>query len=123
MALLEVREKLLRDQSHELRMRFYHDSFSRASLNLWQHRDTGKVYRFQFSFRENIFEMTEGGTLRFGRLDEGENPMGVKRSPVMILSDSIDMVALQSAVSYLSRQSLTPELAEILEVLRRELTA
>lgn len=121
MALLEVREKLVRDQSHELRVRFYHDSFSRASLNLWQHRDTGKIDRFQFSFRESVFEMKEGGALRFGRLDEGENLMGVKRSPVMILNDAIDMTALQSAISYLSQQPMTPELREILDVFRREL--
>lgn len=103
MRLIEVREELLKQEKGNVRKRFFQDASARLTLYIWQQRDAARgdnILRYQISYKDSIFEWSPEKGLRYGKVDEGDNPMGMKRSPVMYMSAEINKQALVRLVNY-----------------------
>lgn len=103
MKLIEVRENLLKQEKGDIRKRFFQDTSAKLTLYIWQNRiaEAGNnIERYQISYKDSIFEWSPEKGLRYGKLDEGDNPMGMKRSPVMYMSAELNQTALARLVNY-----------------------
>lgn len=103
MKLIEVRENLLKQEKGDIRKRFFQDTSAKLTLYIWQNRIAemgNNIERYQISYKDSIFEWSPEKGLRYGKLDEGDNPMGMKRSPVMYMSPELNQTALARLVNY-----------------------
>ncbi|MCB1200749.1 MAG: hypothetical protein KDK41_08895 [Leptospiraceae bacterium] len=120
MPLVEVRNDIVKQHGHQIQKRFYHDGKKRCSVNLWVRKSDSLLERFQASLPGHVFEWKENGMLRYAREDEGDNPMGMKQSPVMLMTDKVNQRALKEFIRYLKIQMTDrmQELQPVMEILK-----
>lgn len=123
MALLEVRNDIVMQHGRELRKRFYHDGGKRCSVVLWQRQSDQGIDRFQASLPGHVFEWKVDSALRYAREDEGDNPMGMKQSPVMMMGSKVNKKALDEFIKYLEQQKSDVDelLHSVMDILSGEL--
>ena len=119
--LNEINQKILKQNNAEVLYRFLQDIHAKVNIFIWQHQGENANAQFgikkvQFSNRDHIIEWKENKNLKYGRVDEGENPMGIKRSPVMILREEVDPKAFQQILTYL--ETVKPESLKEIEFLK-----
>ena len=95
MPFFEVNPKYLQFQSETETYRFIQDPQNRISIHIWQTKPKSsnepeiQITRFQVATESNILEW-KNSHLSFGDIDSGDNGFGIKKSPVMMMSDSLD---------------------------------
>ena len=104
--LNEIDQKVLKQDTKEVLYRFLQDINHKVNLFLWQdqaHLGNGNfgIQKFQFSYRDHILEWKINGALKYGMVDDGENPHGIKRSPVMMLTNEINKKAYEFLLWYI----------------------
>lgn len=113
MPLFEVQGKFLKEDKSGLTYRFFQDAAKRVSLYIWQDDKTAdsfekKLKRFQLSYQDLLVEYKQDGEMKYARVDDGSNPMGVKRSPQMFMQTSFneaDRKEFDNFFTYCDRQS------------------
>ncbi len=124
MPLHEVDQKILKKEKNDIVYRFLQDLGNKINLFIWQKAEQVEntenfgIEKFQFSHRSHILEWREGAPLKYGQVDDGSNPMGMKRSPMMMLQSTINRKAFELIVGYLEQQELAPDLRHILKTLK-----
>jgi len=118
--LIEIKKELVRQEHQILEKRFLQDSQNRMTIYIWQLPGDapGEMLKFQISYKEDIFEWSAQTGLRYGSLDEGDNPMGMKRTPIMTMADSLDQKAASRITEYLEPHATKPELNFILSIIQ-----
>ena len=123
--LIEIDQKVLKQEQKNIVYRFFQDIHHSINLFLWQlqnHPVSGDfgIQKFQFSYREHILELKAGGALKYGMVDEGENPTSIKRSPVMILQTELSKKAFDFLTWYIDQIELSflPEKSYIEKVFK-----
>lgn len=86
MSLFEVRSEYLKKKYPDKRPRMFQDGALGLFIHVWENLESGKMEKIQVSWGDNILEWSPG-KLRTGCFDEGDNPMGMKRSPLMNFSN------------------------------------
>lgn len=117
MALQKVSDKYIRQNENDYHVQFFFDSFGRASLHIWMDQKTGEWEKFELSFRESFLEWRKKQGFRFGTIDEGEELMGIKKSPVVHLTQEFKKGFLEKVVAYLKLQNHSPEIDQVLFLL------
>jgi len=118
--LIEIRKELVRQEHQVLEKRYLQDSQNRMTIYIWQLPGDapGEMLKFQISYKEDIFEWSAQKGLRCGLLDEGDNPMGMKRAPILMMADSIDAKAAARVSEYLQSLASKPDLNFILTIIQ-----
>lgn len=102
MPLREVSSNVLK-KDRSWNYRFLQDHRSGITLHIWQGLDDAVIYKYQISDRRHMIEW-KSELLRYGRVDEGENPMGIKQSPVVAMTDNPPAETVKMFRNYLNRQ-------------------
>ena len=120
--LVEVRRELVRQDHRYLQKRFLQDATSRIAIYIWQlpDDDDGEMLRFQISYKEVAIDWAAERGLRFASVDDGDNPMGMKRSPILHEENSLQSKQVQRLCDYLGEHADKPALRFIRDMLVRE---
>jgi len=106
MPLFEVNRRFLQQKSENETYRFIHDPRNRISLHIWQKNPEipgeipSEITRFQVALENSILEW-KNKKVSFGQVDSGEDVFGIKKSPVMMMSNEIDHSFLKKIVPVL----------------------
>jgi len=106
MPLFEVSHKHLKQDEAGILYRFFQDSKEDLNLYIWQNEnmieasDFG-IEKFQIAHKNHILEWKKNSKLKYGRIDEGDNPMGMKRSPMICLREEVDVDELKFIIFYI----------------------
>ena len=125
MPLHEVSSHLLKKTESDVLYRFFQDTADKITLFLWQNLDSAghksDIAKFQISFQEHILEWRKNGHLKYGKVDEGEIPMAIKQSPVMIMENRTDPEVIALILKFLQgeNRAMLPEIDFIIEVLKQ----
>lgn len=110
--LVEVKRELVKQDHRFLQKRFLQDAHNRLTVYIWQlpEDDDGEMLRFQVSYKEIAVDWAAERGIRFASVDDGENPMGMKRSPILTQERSLKNALLEKLVaqldSYTDKKSL-----------------
>lgn len=124
MTLFEVDQKYLKYKSEIDSYRFIHDPFNRISIHLWQEKpenfpeSEGSITRFQVAMDNRIMEW-KNSRLLFGEVDSGDDEFGIKRSPVMMMSENIDMEFIKKIVPVLKENQNIAGLKFIIQIIEK----
>lgn len=120
--LVEVRRELVRQDHRYLQKRFLQDAASRIAIYIWQlpDDDDGEMLRFQVSYKEIAIDWAAERGLRFASVDDGDNPMGMKRSPILHQENSLQATQIQRLCNYLDEHAEKPALCFIRDMLVRD---
>lgn len=101
--LVEVRRELVKQDHQYLQKRFLQDAQQRVSIHIWQLPGDAEeeMLRFQIAWRELAFDWSADRGLYVAKFDEGENPMGMKRSPLLLVQSSADRREVEKLCDYL----------------------
>ena len=116
MALFEINPKYLQFKSDTEIYRFIHDLENRVSIHIWQNKSDSNqspehdknisengeiaINRFQVAMDNSILEW-KNGHINFGEVDSGDDVFGMKKSPVMLMSDQVDNEFIKKIVPVL----------------------
>ena len=120
--LVEVRRELVRQDHGYLQKRFLQDATSRIAIYIWQlpDDDDGEMLRFQVSYKEVAIDWAAERGLRFASVEDGDNPMGMKRSPILHEENSLQTKHIQRLCDYLDEHAEKPALRFIRDMLVRD---
>lgn len=101
--LVEVKRELVKQDHRFLQKRFLQDAHNRLTVYIWQlpDDDEGEMLRFQVSYKEIALDWAAERGIRFASVDDGENPMGMKRSPILTQERSLKHVMVEKLVALL----------------------
>lgn len=120
--LVEVRRELVKQDHRYLQKRFLQDARNRVAIYIWQlpEDDEGEMLRFQITYRETAVDWAAERGLRFAIVDDGDNPMGMKRSPILKQEKSVDLKPIEKLCSYLEEHADRLSLRFIHDLLVRD---
>ncbi len=121
--LIEVRRELVRQDHRYLQKRFLQDAHNRIAIYIWQlpEDDEGEMLRFQVSYRDIALDWAAERGIRLASVDDGDNPMGMKRSPVLHAEKQIRKQSVERLCDYLAEHPEKPSLIFIRDVIQAEL--
>lgn len=120
--LVEVRRELVRQDHRYLQKRFLQDAHNRIAIYIWQlpEDDEQEMLRFQVSFREIALDWTAERGMRLASVDDGDNPMGMKRSPLLHAENTLQRQSVERLDEYLTDHPEKPALICIRDIIRKE---
>lgn len=120
--LVEVKRELVRQDHRYLQKRFLQDAHNRLAVYIWQlpDDDDGEMLRFQVSYREIALDWAAERGIRFASVDDGENPMGMKRSPILMQEHSLKNAMIEKLVAHLDEYADKKSLCFVRDVIRRD---
>lgn len=120
--LVEVRRELVRQDHRYLQKRFLQDAHNRIAIYIWQlpEDDEQEMLRFQVSFREIALDWTAERGVRLASVDDGDNPMGMKRSPLLHAENTLQRQSVERLDEYLTDHPEKPALIFIRDIIRKE---
>lgn len=121
--LVEVRRELVRQDHLYLQKRFLQDAHNRIAIYIWQlpDDDDGEMLRFQVSYKDIALDWSAERGMRLASVDDGDNPMGMKRSPVLHAETSVKDLSVQRLCEYLDEHSEKPALGFIRRIITDDL--
>jgi hypothetical protein len=121
--LVEVRRELVKQDHQFLQKRFLQDAQNRITIYIWQlpDDDEGEMLRFQVSYKEIALDWAAERGIRYATVDDGENPMGMKRSPILNPENSVNRVELERLCGHLDSYGERASLAFIQKIVHQEL--
>jgi hypothetical protein len=121
--LIEVRRELVRQDHRYLQKRFLQDAHNRIAIYIWQlpDDDEGEMLRFQVSYRDIAIDWAAERGIRLASVDDGDNPMGMKRSPVLNAENQVSRQAVERLCEYLVDHEQKPALVFIRNIIQEEL--
>lgn len=121
--LVEVKREFVKQDHRFLIKRFLQDARNRIAIYIWQlpEDDVGEMLRFQITYKEFAIDWKAERGIRFARVDEGDNPMGMKRSPILEATDSVGRLAMERLCTYLEEHAVVPSLPFILHTIETSL--
>ncbi|HRP70377.1 MAG TPA: hypothetical protein PLY93_12660 [Turneriella sp.] len=120
--LVEVRRELVKQDHRYLQKRFLQDAHNRLAIYIWQLPDDAadEMLRFQISYREIALDWAAERGIRYASVDDGENPMGMKRSPVLKQEHSVRESLLTKLIDLLKGYSDKKSLQFIIDIIENE---
>lgn len=120
--LVEVKRELVRQDHRYLQKRFLQDAPSRLAIYIWQlpDDDEGEMLRFQVSYKEIALDWAAERGMRYAFVDDGDNPMGMKRSPILQDTKRIRGLQVERLVGYLENYAERPSLQFIRKIIERD---
>jgi hypothetical protein len=105
--LVEVKRELVKQDHRYLQKRFLQDVQNRLTVYIWQlpDDDDSEMLRFQVSYKEIALDWAAERGIRFATVDDGENPMGMKRSPILTQERSLKHTMIERLVKHLDEYS------------------
>jgi hypothetical protein len=103
MTLFEVDQKYLKYSSEKETYRFIHNPESGISIHIWQKKQPSpddspdEITRFQAAMGDDILEWKDSHVL-YGNVDSGEDEFGMKRSPVMMMNETVNQPFIEKIV-------------------------
>lgn len=121
--LVEVRRELVRQDHRYLQKRFLQDAHNRVAIYIWQlpGDDESEMLRFQVSYRDIALDWACERGMRMASVDDGDNPMGMKRSPVLHAEKALRIPAIERLCDYLAEHPEKPSLLFIRQMIETEL--
>lgn len=121
--LVEVRRELVRQDHRYLQKRFLQDAHNRIAIYIWQlpDDDDHEMLRFQVSYKDIALDWAAERGMRYATVDDGDNPMGMKRSPILNSENHVNQQAIERLCSYLAEHSDRPALNFIRKIIMDEL--
>lgn len=122
MALIEVKRERVRQDHRYLIKRYLQDASRRLTIYIWQlpEDDDGEMLRFQISFREIALDWAAERGMRYATVDDGDNPMGMKRSPILSPEHSLERRMVERLLEILAEFSGQPSVEFIRQVLLKD---
>jgi|JI8StandDraft_1071087.scaffolds.fasta_scaffold103612_2 hypothetical protein len=122
--LVEVRRELVKQDHRFLQKRFLQDAHNRLAIYIWQlpEDDDGEMLRFQVAYREIALDWAAERGMRLAIVDDGDNPMGMKRSPILTAENTINEGAVRRLCEYLDEHSDKVSLRFIRQVILSEVS-
>jgi hypothetical protein len=122
--LVEVRRELVKQDHRFLQKRFLQDAHNRLAIYIWQlpEDDDGEMLRFQVAYREIALDWAAERGMRLAIVDDGDNPMGMKRSPILTAENRINEGAVRRLCEYLDEHSDKVSLRFIRQVILSEVS-
>ncbi|MBV6493714.1 MAG: hypothetical protein LDLANPLL_01737 [Turneriella sp.] len=120
--LVEVKRELVKQDHRYLQKRFLQDAHNRLAVYIWQlpDDDDGEMLRFQISYREIALDWAAERGMRYASVDDGENPMGMKRSPILKEEHHVQRVAVDKLLSLLREYDEKKSLQFICKIIEDE---
>ena len=120
--LVEVKRELVKQDHRFLQKRFLQDAHNRLAIYIWQlpEDDEGEMLRFQVAYREIALDWAAERGMRLAIVDDGDNPMGMKRSPILTAENKINQQSVQRLCEYLDEHSEKVSLRFIRETIISE---
>lgn len=120
--LVEVRRELVKQDHRYLQKRFLQDASNRIAIFIWQlpEDDDGEMLRFQISYKEVAIDWAAERGLRFASVDDGDNPSGMKRSPILNAENSVARTPVIRLCNLLDEHADKPSLRFIRDLIVRE---
>ena len=120
--LVEVKRELVKQDHRYLQKRFLQDATSRLAIYIWQlpDDDEGEMLRFQVSYRDIALDWAAERGMRYAFVDDGDHPMGMKRSPVLNDAGKISGVQVERLLGYLENYAARPSLQFIRQIIERD---
>ncbi|MBN8221189.1 MAG: hypothetical protein J0L53_09710 [Spirochaetes bacterium] len=120
--LVEVKRELVKQDHRFLQKRFLQDAHNRLTVYIWQlpDDDDGEMLRFQVSYKEIAVDWAAERGIRFASVDDGENPMGMKRSPILTQERSLKHAMLERLVAQLDSYSDKKSLRFVRDTIDRD---
>lgn len=121
--LVEVRRELVKQDHRYLQKRFLQDAHNRVAIYIWQlpGDDENEMLRFQVSYRDIALDWAAERGMRLATVDDGDNPMGMKRSPVLHAEQALRLPAIERLCDYLAEHPEKPALLFIRQLIKTEL--
>ena len=105
MGLFEISNHLLKQNIEGLDFRYLQDPDEKITLYLWQTRtEHPTIEKYQISTSEHMLEWNKDHQVKYARIDEGFNPMGMKRASLMYMQANINNEILYYFENYLKSQ-------------------
>jgi len=127
MILFEVNQRFLKYQSENETYRFIHDPRDRISLHIWQKKEISPdesspaITRFQVAMGEHILEWKDS-RVTYGQLDSGEDLIGMKRSPVMVMTETVNPLFVEKIAGILNENRNIAGMEFIIEVIEKSVS-
>lgn len=123
--LVEVKRELVKQDHRYLQKRFLQDAQNRLAVYIWQlpEDDDGEMLRFQVSYKEIALDWAMERGMRFASVDDGENPMGMKRSPILLQQHSLKHIQVERLVEYLDDYAEKKSLRFVRDIIVRDALA
>lgn len=121
--LIEVKRELVKQDHRYLQKRFLQDAISRLAIYIWQlpDDDEGEMLRFQVSYRDIALDWAAERGMRYAFVDDGDHPMGMKRSPILQDSGKIRGQQVERLLGYLENYGERPSLQFIRKIIERDM--
>ncbi|MDH4263371.1 MAG: hypothetical protein OEV78_10040 [Spirochaetia bacterium] len=121
MTLFEVNQKYLKYQNENETYRFIHDPFQKISIHIWQKKQpssdgTNEITRFQVALDDDILEWKDSH-VRYGEVDSGETEMGIKRTPVMMMTEVVNQSFIEKIVPVLKENENIAGMRFIIQII------
>ena len=121
--LVEVRRELVRQDHRYLQKRFLQDAHNRIAIYIWQlpDDDEGEMLRFQVAYRDIALDWAAERGMRLASVDDGDNPMGMKRSPVLHAETMVRRQYVERLCDYLADHPEKTSLLFIRDIIAAEI--
>jgi hypothetical protein len=121
--LVEVRRELVRQDHRYLQKRFLQDAHNRIAIYIWQlpDDDEGEMLRFQVAYRDIALDWAAERGMRLASVDDGDNPMGMKRSPVLHAETMVRRQSVERLCEYLAEHPEKRSLLFIRDIITEEI--
>lgn len=121
--LVEVRRELVRQDHRYLQKRFLQDAHNRIAIYIWQlpEDNEAEMLRFQVAYRDIALDWAAERGIRLASVDDGDNPMGMKRSPVLHAETQVKRQSVERLCEYLAGHPEKPSLLFIRDIINQEL--
>jgi len=105
--LLEIKRERVKQDHRYLQKRYLQDAARRLTIYIWQlpDDDDSEMLRFQISFREIALDWAAERGMRYATVDDGANPMGMKRSPILSPEHSLEKRLIDRLLDHLNDYS------------------
>ncbi len=120
--LVEVRRELVKQDHRYFQKRFLQDARNRIAIYIWQlpEDDENEMLRFQVSYREIALDWAAERGMRLAIVDDGDNPMGMKRSPILTAENKVNRLAVLRLCEYLDEHAEKVSLRFIRDIIVSE---
>lgn len=129
MSFYEINRKILNKNQGGQIYRYMSNAEERISVFLWQDPEKKDKYyhrinKFQITYDNKSIEWCRNDKeLKYADIDEGDNPMKVKKSPLMIMSENIPsgLIDLISEIIKKAEKDKFPEFSFLLKHLKKKI--
>ncbi len=124
MSFYEINRKILNQNQGGYLYRFLSNAGEGMSVFLWQTQEDEKLEKFQISLKNQTLEWSrKEGKLKYGNIDEGDNPMKMKKSPLIMMGEKIPAGFAQEVFGIIDKDDIKefPELKKIKALIRKEI--